>query len=229
MIRVIFIPTIHDPLVGRSAGMSPEVVDGVSAYVKRYSSVVEGKLAHQSFDPERTRIYLEATYAPFAEELPHIEKGAEAGFWECQLVLDLLKKGMRYEPAELESLHGGQGRLIDLWPKVGFSKVRAMVAGNERIEKQREVLGKKISNQIGELELARDRTTAMRISQTLQDGETGLVIFGANHNIQRFLDPSIEFYSLQDEIAQEVGTLDEAVKTARLIKEGNFGQPETKN
>lgn len=172
---------------------------------QKYWERVKGYLDQEQLNSETMRVYSEGTFLPLDGELPIIKEMAVGGSPHFQVVLNLLEKGAKYEPAESEDMFWYQVRLSGLIPKVIHSRDRAAETEGDmgvRIKEQREKLWNRLRILEEKTSKDRDSEIATRVNQTLQDGETGILILGSAHRVSQFLDKDIGFKPLRGELVE---------------------------
>ena len=155
---------------------------------------------------------------------------ADRGSIHLGIVLDLLNDGAKYEPTESEELIEYHCKVIELVPRIWRSKNRADWFGDERgalISKQRENLLQRFELLSMQTVIKRDFIIAAKINQTLRDGETGVLILGANHRTSRFLDNDIVFRPLREDLLEFIGG-DSGKNEVQTEIEGQVLSAETK-
>lgn len=214
MRRIIYIPAWH---VAAETGDSQVASAKLSGYdikdiQKRgitYWEWVKELLEKEPLDPPKTRVYSEGAVLSEKEMRPILQKMADKGSFHMGITLDLLDKGAKYEPIEDFDLRDKQGRAMDAEEKTA-SKIlpiweQYQKEPSEELERRllhywnRRV---KISSLDHQLVTAIDKGIAFCINQSLQEGETGILILGADHRVSPWLDQDIKFQPLKEELVE---------------------------
>ncbi|MCQ8902518.1 MAG: hypothetical protein NQU42_00235 [Methanothrix sp.] len=152
--------------------------------IERFWDELEREINRLDLDPKSLRIYQDGL--PAGGELGEkiVRETASKGSRNYQIIMKLLERGARIEATESpELLLREYQHIVAMVSKSGEEQRRAVEAYNQEKDRLLE---------------ERDAYIAKRISETLLDGETGLLFIGAQHNVIPKLPPDVEVSYLGD-------------------------------
>lgn len=188
MRTLVHIPTIHDvsdinPRNLHRIGASNRII--IQHFANKAWETTENEVGSQNF--AGARIYSESISVDDVSALKRKypiglgEKFLNAKSRQARLLGKLIQDG-----AILEGIEN------DRWYKAHVWQLQRGTAGKT-------FTGTMLYTTLKKL---RDRHIAQRIDDTLQDGETGILIIGAGHNVQRYLNRDINVVPLSEELLQ---------------------------
>lgn len=178
MRRLLYVPAIHSaPDLGSLArevqsSYGDASWDTHEASIASYWERIGRRLDELRLDYTRVKVYHDSIVAGGEAGERIVRELARRGSPDLGLTAALLTKGarlMRTEDLEL---------LLD--------EYRAVTGGGASVEQQARILEE------------RDRYVAKRISDSLKDGETGILILGAAHRVHHLLPGDIEVLQVVD-------------------------------
>ena len=107
--------------------------------------------------------------------------GAQDGIPNHQIVLSIIEHGGVLEKTESPALL-----------KEEYEIIKAVV--NAKTDPEREAASEKHKHRLYELTIERDKYIAQRISESLMEGQYGMLFIGATHDVVRYLDPTIDLF-----------------------------------
>lgn len=126
-----------------------------------------------------------------------VEAGAKDGSPNYRIVLTMIQAGCILEKTESPVLL-----------KEEYEIIKAIV--NAKTDRERELQSEKHKHRLYELTIERDRYIASRISESLKEGEFGILFIGATHNVAPYIPPDIDYrvcnFVKDDVIAYFTGT-----------------------
>ena len=170
--RLVHIPAIHNAAdLGCAAGQaqsrfSDEEWKAHQRAVEAYWAGVGRCLEEMSIDYPRVRLYHDSLVVDGEPGRRMVRDLAAKGSLDFGLTAMLLEKGAQLMRTED--------------PGLLLKEYQCITGPSPSPEEQAEILRE------------RDRYVARRISTTLRQGETGILIMGALHQIRRYLPPDIE-------------------------------------
>lgn len=211
--KIIYIPAWHVAAEmgdeGASAALAGYDIKDIRERGIAYWEWVKELLEEEPLDIPKTRVYSESAMLPEQEMRPIFQKMADRGSLHSQIVLDLLHRGAKYEVIEDLELNIKRSRVGDIQEKTS-NKLQLLW---ERYQKEpskeldqslshfwdRRVKFSSISH---ELTTSDDKDIASHINQSLQEGETGILILGADHRVSSWLDQDIIFQPLREKLVE---------------------------
>lgn len=192
MRKLILVPIIHSK--ADLGSLAPQIKEGTKVVLgdagwRNYQKTVAqfwGQIT-KHFEKKKVRgwhIFQDGLMAEGELGRKIIQKGAEAGSPNHQLIIKLLKKGAVLEATEDASLLKDEYRLIErivkgpFWRRIGWSIWY-------RVRK-------------GSLLKKRDRFIAERIDKTLWQKDGGVLFIGAYHDVEAYLPKDIRVMRLKD-------------------------------
>lgn len=135
--------------------------------IDRFWLIMEKEFLGMRFDLRKTRIFHDTVCGGRGIVMQAFKKIAQAGSPNARFVLRLISKGARLEMTESPKLM----RFLEKYKykQKYLSKVRDL----------------------------RDQYVAKRIARVLRRGETGILIMGANHNVEDYLPKDIRVFYLR--------------------------------
>jgi len=188
MRRLIYIPVIHsEEDMGSMAGpLKHQYIQqfGIAKWREHIHTVedmwkgIRQRISALRLDYKKVKIYQDGL--PLCgKELEIMEDVARLGSHNYAIILELVKKG-----ADLVGTEDA-GLLVEEYNSikklVGITNVQERRLALKRMQKRRD-----------ELLVERDRFTANRISETLGEGETGILFSGIEHEIDKYIPKDIK-------------------------------------
>jgi hypothetical protein len=181
---LLLVPIIHTPA---DMGFAAEAVREIKArmfgpqWTRRYEAEVNrfwDELERRLTQLKVDRVYNDSL--PIGGEAGRdlVAKIAAGGSRNYQLLARLAASGVPLEATE-------DPRLL----REEVSYIERIITATSLLEK--EALARQHKQRLCDLIVERDRYMAQRISESLRDGETGMIFLGASHNIEPFLDKDI--------------------------------------
>lgn len=218
MRRLIYIPNIHplDNLLesGKSLLLTePKVMEVADTASERVWRVIKQSLNNLKLDLRGIKVFAEGVCSPEqVETLRLISREGIAGLPGQQqapivttydkFLINLLKNGAEIQPTEEGSLYAYQIFVLERIVAI-YHEIEASGDPESTFDRLKdEVLAlRQIFNHTAE---RRDCFIAERIRKTLKDGETGILIIGAQHGVQKFLDGDIEVEPISQDLLREI-------------------------
>ncbi len=178
MRRLLYVPAIHSATDLGSLAREVQSAYGDASWDTHEASIATyweriGRLLEDlRLDYSRVKVYHDSIVAGGEAGQRIVRELAQQGSLDLRLTAALLAKGarlMRTEDLEL---------LLD--------EYKAVTGGRASVEQQVQILEE------------RDRYVAKRISDSLKDGETGILIMGAAHRVHHLLPADIEIQQIVD-------------------------------
>ncbi|OGY64577.1 MAG: hypothetical protein A3I89_02670 [Candidatus Harrisonbacteria bacterium RIFCSPLOWO2_02_FULL_41_11] len=136
-------------------------------FINSFWDMAEKELGRINLRYSQTRLYQDGYCEDGKEIYAEMEKRSADGSRNYKLILNLIKRGAKLMLTENEEL---------------CDNFRLALCCEEEMAKIRRL---------------RDKYIAKQISQTLKDDETGILIMGANHNVDDYLPKDIKVFYLK--------------------------------
>jgi len=110
-----------------------------------------------------------------------VRMGAKDGIPNHQIVLNIIEQGGILEKTESPELL-----------KEEYDLVKSIITA--KTGEEREFMSEKFKKRLYELTIERDRFIAQRITNSLNEGEIGILFIGATHNVAPYLPADIDIF-----------------------------------
>jgi pheromone shutdown protein TraB len=214
MRKLIYIPNVHPPenmLEGGRMVLStePKLFETIDVASKRIWSLIEQSVDQLKINLCVTKVFAEGVFcSEQVEALKEDGLGRSSNQQQApispydEFLIRLLGKGVDIVPAENYQVY--------MWQIAWVGRVVAIYNEIEESEDPDETLDK-FNSEIWSLIEAthktmeeRDKFIAEKINTVLKNGETGILIIGAAHKVQDFLDEDIGVECINQEILREI-------------------------
>jgi len=176
--------------------------EAAERYWDRVKDILDQKIGSGEIDLSNSRLYSEGCDRPLEEMRPILAVSSREGSRHDYMALNLIARGVKYEMTESADLLQQRSRAYEILerarrraetPTKGVDEDRKKL-----LESQRWNLVIRLDDKILEGSQNTDKGLATCISQTLQEEETGIIIFGASHRFSRFLPEDVLFVPLDE-------------------------------
>lgn len=208
--NLIIIPTMHDltethPVYAMQSKMIPQWSMLQEAKNLMWQSIDSAIMSH-SADIPHWKVFAEGvislTPRPqqmflYAEAKQQVEESSPIESRQNALVTSLWLAGATFVPTDDPQAYEKTFAAWNAYQELGEQMESLDLDETIDYETQKKV--KVLLRQITQLGQERDRHVGTIIDTHLQEGETGVLIFGALHNIMQFLSPTITVSFISDE------------------------------
>lgn len=217
MRKLIYVPMIHSPheasLTRQKFGLEfAELPEGARGKPAEFWEVMN-EAVRKLDNTQVSRIYFEGftsgstTFEGMDEEMRLILEEESQKSPEMRVLKEILKRGGTLERTEDMFLHRSMNSKLDELGQIfGYLEGVLNVAGDdeEPTQEDLEVISRMIEiyPEIDSVSRKRDEFVAGRVSDTLREGETGILFMGAGHDIVSKLPKDIETELLDERLAE---------------------------
>lgn len=220
MRRIIYIPAVHvkaelngfeNTAQARLYGLDSETFKYADDWAQEYWKQVKQILEEESINPSKARVYAKGAVFPRKQMIPLFQEWAQEGSHHFQIVLDLLRKGAKYEITESPELYLKHEQAMRIQEELSV-KIEPLwklhTEGRLSEESERTLnhyinrMGLVLSLEDSLVISNRDKKIASRINNSLKEEETGILILGSAHRVSPWLDPDIDFRPLRQELVE---------------------------